>query len=330
MAKKKKVTYKGAGVDIDAGDLLVDKIVSAAKNLKSKSMLGGIGGFGGAYLLDKKYKNPVLISGTDGVGTKLKIAFLLNKHNTVGIDLVAMCVNDIITCGAEPLFFLDYFATGKLSVNQGEQIIKGIVEGCRQSGCMLLGGETAEMPSFYKKGEYDLAGFAVGVVEKNKMINGSGIRPGDVVLGIPSSGVHSNGFSLVRKALNNRELKKYGAQLITPTRIYVKEIMPLLKKNLVKGLAHITGGGLPGNVPRVLPKNCNVKIYKNSWNVPKIFKTIKEYGNVDENEMFKVFNMGIGMTVIVSKNDSAKVKKIVKDAIVIGEVVSGKNRVVLI
>lgn len=324
---KKSITYKTAGVDIDAGDALVDKIKKLSKGLNKNSILGGIGGFGGAFAIPKGYKEPVLISGTDGVGTKLKLAFLANKHDTVGIDLVAMCVNDIITCGAKPLFFLDYFATGKLSVKQGEQIITGIVDGCRQSECALLGGETAEMPDFYAKGEYDLAGFAVGVVEKSKMLDGRNIKKGDIVLGIPSSGVHSNGFSLVRKALGEKGLKKYAKDLLVPTRIYVPEVMELLNKKLVKGLAHITGAGLPGNIPRVLPKKCSVRLYSSNWNVPEIFNVLQKAGNIKKDEMYKVFNMGIGMVIIAEEKSIKDIFKIVPDVMLIGEVISGNNKV---
>jgi phosphoribosylformylglycinamidine cyclo-ligase len=326
---KKKVTYKKSGVDVNIGDQLVQSIKRLSSNLNTKGMIGGLGGFGGAFALGK-YKNPVLISGTDGVGTKLKIAFTLDKHDTVGIDLVAMCVNDIITCGAIPLFFLDYFATGKLSLKQGEKIIEGIIEGCRQSNCSLLGGETAEMPSFYKEGEYDLAGFAVGICEKENLITGKNIKPKDVVIGIPSSGVHSNGFSLVRKAFSDRELKKYGNILLTPTRIYVNDLLPILKNKLAKGIAHITGEGLPGNVPRSVPENCDIVINKKSWDLPEIFSLIQKHGNVDEKEMYDVFNMGIGMVLIVDEKNVGKVLNKIKDSLIIGEIVKGKGMVKLV
>lgn len=323
---KKNLTYKDAGVDIEAGDSLVDRIKVLTKGLKSKAMIGGIGGFGGAYQL-LGYKNPVLISGTDGVGTKLKLAFVLDKHDTVGIDLVAMCVNDIITCGAKPLFFLDYFATGRLSVDKAEQVIKGIVDGCKQSECVLLGGETAEMPNFYEDGEYDLAGFAVGVVEKDEMLDGKKIKAGDVVIGIPSSGVHSNGFSLVRKAFKTeKELKKYADKLIVPTRIYWKDVKDLLAAKKIKALAHITGGGLPGNAPRFLPDNTklDIVINKKSFDVPEIFEIIQKHGNVEEEEMFKVFNMGIGMIVIVDEKNVEAVLNAIPDSNIIGQI-SGKG-----
>ena len=329
---KKGLTYKDAGVDIEAGDSLVDRIKILTKKLPKKNMLGGLGGFGGAYSL-AGYKNPVLISGTDGVGTKLKIAFLLDKHDTVGIDLVAMCVNDIITCGAAPLFFLDYFATGRLSVDKAEQVIKGIVEGCKQSECVLLGGETAEMPNFYEDGEYDLAGFAVGAVEKDEILNGKNIKKGDVVIGIPSSGVHSNGFSLVRKVFSSeKELKKNAKILITPTRIYWKDVKSLLRNNLAKGLAHITGGGLPGNAPRLLPSSAKLDILLNkrivTKNIPEIFKIIQKKGNVEEAEMFNVFNMGIGMIVVTTDENAAKVLNKIPDSFVVGSIISGDGKVV--
>jgi phosphoribosylformylglycinamidine cyclo-ligase len=326
---KKKITYKKAGVDVNLGDALVQSIKKMTSNLNKKGMIGGIGGFGGAFALGK-YKNPVLVSGTDGVGTKLKIAFTLNKHDTVGIDLVAMCVNDIITCGAIPLFFLDYFATGKLSLKQGEQIIKGIVEGCRQSNCALLGGETAEMPSFYKEGEYDLAGFAVGICEKEDLITGKNIKPKDIVIGIPSSGIHSNGYSLVRKAFTEKELKKYGNILLTPTRIYVNDLLPIIKNKLAKGFAHITGEGLPGNVPRSVPENCDIIINKKSWDIPEIFSIIQKHGNVEEKEMYDVFNMGIGMVLIVDEKNIGKVLNKINDSVIIGEIVKGKGMVKLV
>ncbi|MFC1566586.1 phosphoribosylformylglycinamidine cyclo-ligase [bacterium] len=324
------LTYKKAGVDISKGDKLVDKIKMLTKHdKKNKSFLGGLGGFGGAYALGSKYKNPVLVSGTDGVGTKLKLAFLLNKHDSIGIDLVAMCVNDIITIGAKPLFFLDYFATGKLSLKKGQSIIKGIVDGTKQSGCVLLGGETAEMPDFYEKGEYDLAGFVVGVIEKSKIIDGKSVKPGDVVIGLKSSGIHSNGYSLVRKVFNEKELKKYGKQLIAPTKIYVKDVLKLTDKGLVKACAHITGGGLEGNVVRVLNKKIDVVINKECWKIPEVFQMIRKKGKIAEKEMFRVFNMGIGMVIVVSKKDVAKVNRTIKDSIVIGEVIKGNGKAVL-
>jgi phosphoribosylformylglycinamidine cyclo-ligase len=328
---EKKITYKDAGVDIEAGDSLVDRIKVLTKVLPTKGMLGGIGSFGGAFQL-ANYKNPVLISGTDGVGTKLKLAFMLDKHDSVGIDLVAMCVNDIITSGASPLFFLDYFATGHLSVDKAEQVIKGIVEGCRQSDCVLLGGETAEMPNFYEDGEYDLAGFAVGAVEKEEMLDGKNIKIGDVVIGIPSSGVHSNGFSLVRKVFTEDELKKYADKLIVPTRIYWNDLKPLLEKKIVNGLAHITGGGLPGNANRMFVKDAKIdmQIDTKVIEIPEIFNIIQKHGNVDTDEMYKVFNMGIGMVVVVKEENADFVLKTVKDSKVIGKIIEGNGEVKLV
>lgn len=322
------VTYKQAGVDIFKGNQLVKKI---------KKFAPAIGFFSGFYPLDtKRYKNPVLVSSSDGVGTKLKLAFLLNKHDTVGIDLVAMNVNDIITCGAKPIFFLDYYACSKLDLKIAEKVIKGINEGCRQADCVLLGGETAEMPGFYQQGEYDLAGFAVGIVEKDKIIDGSKVKPGDLVIGLPSSGLHSNGFSLVRKIFSKKELLKLGPQLLTPTKIYVQDVLGLLStinhqpSTVVKGIAHITGGGFLDNIPRVLPKNCQAVIHKKSWQVPEIFRLIQEKGKISEKEMFRVFNMGIGMVLVVEKSNSLRVQKLLKGSVVIGEVVRGKPAIKII
>jgi len=336
------ITYKDAGVDIDAGDLFVQKIKPYVKSTFRPEVLTDIGGFGGLFAL-KKYKEPVLVSGTDGVGTKLKIAFLTNKHDTVGIDLVAMCVNDIIVQGAEPLFFLDYFATGKLKPKEHSDIVKGIAAGCKQAGCALIGGETAEMPSFYAADEYDLAGFAVGVVEKKKIINGSKIKTGDKLIGLASSGLHSNGYSLVRKALfekagygvedilselGNRPL---GDVLLTPTRIYAKTIMQLIKEFDIRGMAHITGGGITENTPRMLPKGTNALIQKGTWDIPPVFKLVQKKAGVDDSEMYRDFNMGIGMVLAVpSKQADAIMKKAVKlgeKAYLIGEIVQGKQLV---
>ena len=302
------ISYKDAGVDIDAGDALVERIKPLAKATMRPEVLTGIGGFGAVIEIAKKYKEPVLISGTDGVGTKLKLGFHLNKHDTVGIDLVAMSVNDILVQGAEPLFFLDYFATGKLELDTAEAVIRGIAEGCKQAGCALIGGETAEMPSMYPDGEYDLAGFAVGVAEKSKLIDGSTIQPGDVVLGLASSGCHSNGYSLVRKLVEvsgadlNADFhgRKFGDVLMAPTRIYVKPLLALMEKLPVKGMAHITGGGLTGNIPRVLPDACMVELQRGAWNWGPLFDWLQKTANIDNDEMYKTFNCGIGMVVIVS------------------------------
>ena len=302
------LSYRDAGVDIDAGDQLVENIKPFAKRTLRPEVLGDLGGFGALVEISKKYQNPVLVSGTDGVGTKLKLAFEWDIHHTVGIDLVAMSVNDILVQGAEPLFFLDYFACGKLDVARATDVIKGIAEGCEQSGCALIGGETAEMPGMYPEGEYDLAGFAVGVVEKSKVINGRSIRPGDVVLGLASNGAHSNGYSLIRKIIerSNPDLdaefdggKTLRQAIIAPTRLYVKPILAALKKFEIKGMAHITGGGLTENIPRVLPENCVAQIDAQSWPLPKLFQWLQQAGNVEQQEMYRTFNCGIGMAVIV-------------------------------
>ena len=302
------LSYRDAGVDIDAGDQLIENIKPFAKRTMRPEVLGGLGGFGALVEISKKYQNPVLVSGTDGVGTKLKLAFEWDIHHTVGIDLVAMSVNDILVQGAEPLFFLDYFACGKLDVARATDVIKGIAEGCEQSGCALIGGETAEMPGMYPEGEYDLAGFAVGVVEKSKVINGRSIRPGDVVLGLASNGAHSNGYSLIRKIIerSNPDLdaefdggKTLRQAIIAPTRLYVKPILAALEKFEIKGMAHITGGGLTENIPRVLPENCVAQIDAQSWPLPKLFQWLQQAGNVERQEMYRTFNCGIGMAVIV-------------------------------
>ncbi|MEC5208345.1 phosphoribosylformylglycinamidine cyclo-ligase [Vogesella urethralis] len=307
------LSYRDAGVDIDAGDALVENIKPFAKRTMRPEVLGGLGGFGALVEISKKYQEPVLVSGTDGVGTKLKLAFDWNKHDTVGIDLVAMSVNDILVQGAEPLFFLDYFACGKLDVPQATDVIKGIAEGCEQAGCALIGGETAEMPGMYPVGEYDLAGFAVGVVEKRKVITGRDIKPGDVVLGLKSNGVHSNGYSLVRKIIERAQPdldapfdgdKTLRDAIIAPTRIYVKPLLALMEKLNVKGMAHITGGGITENTPRVLPENTVAQIDAGSWQLPKLFQWLQAEGNVDAQEMYRTFNCGIGMVVIVDAADA--------------------------
>jgi phosphoribosylformylglycinamidine cyclo-ligase len=306
------LSYRDAGVDIDAGDALVERIKPFAKRTLRPEVLGGIGGFGALFEISKKYREPVLVSGTDGVGTKLKLAFRLNRHDTVGIDLVAMSVNDILVSGAEPLFFLDYFACGKLDVPVAADVIKGIAAGCEQAGCALIGGETAEMPSMYPEGEYDLAGFAVGAVEKSEIIDGSSIAPGDAVLGLASSGAHSNGYSLVRKILDRAQPDlaadfdglPLADALIAPTRIYVKPMLALMKRVKVKGVAHITGGGIVENLPRVLPDAVRAVIEKKSWPRPKLFDWLQREGNVAEDEMHRVFNCGIGMVVVVAAKDA--------------------------
>ncbi|MDR2395016.1 MAG: phosphoribosylformylglycinamidine cyclo-ligase [Endomicrobium sp.] len=318
------IAYKKAGVNIDAGNELIKRI---------KKKLPKIGGFGGLFPINgSKYS---LVSSADGVGTKLKLAFLLNRHDTVGIDLVAMNVNDLICVGAKPLFFLDYFACAKLDVNQAEQVIKGISKGCKLSNAELVGGETAEMPGFYKDGEYDLAGFAVGIVEKNKEINGTKIKPGDVVIGLPSSGPHSNGYSLIRKVLSDVQIKEYSKQLLAPTKIYAKEILSAIskfnsKKQNIVGIAHITGGSFYDKIARILPPNIKVVIEKSSWKVPKIFELIQKQGAISDEDIYRTLNMGIGMVLIVRPEVVLNVKKFLKGAKIIGYVKKGNKGVELI
>jgi phosphoribosylformylglycinamidine cyclo-ligase len=297
---------------MDAGDRLVENIKPFAKRTMRPEVLNGIGGFGALVEISKKYREPVLVSGTDGVGTKLKLAFELNRHDTVGIDLVGMSVNDILVQGAEPLFFLDYFACGKLDVDAATEVIKGIAFGCEQAGCALIGGETAEMPGMYPAGEYDLAGFAVGVVEKADIVSGADIKAGDAVIGLASNGAHSNGYSLVRKIIGTRKVdlkqkldgKPLADLIMAPTRIYVKPLLALMKALTVKGMAHITGGGLLENVPRVLPENVVAQLDGKAWHTPILFDWLRETGNIAPQEMYRTFNCGIGMVVIVDKNDA--------------------------
>ncbi|MCG2724878.1 MAG: phosphoribosylformylglycinamidine cyclo-ligase [Elusimicrobia bacterium] len=318
-------TYKKSGVNIK----LADKFT---KFLEQKSK--AIGGFAGILPIKESGNKDSVVASTDGVGTKLKLAFILDKHDTIGIDLVAMCVNDIIVCGAHPLLFLDYYAVGKLELEKSKQIMKGILEGCKQAESVLLGGETAEMPGFYKDGEYDLAGFSVGIVENSKIIDGSSIKPGDILIGLKSTGFHSNGFSLIRKALEDKNLlKKYAAKLLTPTKIYVKDIKKLkvaLKDfGGVLGLAHITGGGIEGNLIRILPKNIQAFVYKKKWKVPSIMKEIQKLGHIPDCEMWKTFNMGIGMIAVVRKKNVKLALKVLKNAIIIGEIKNGKKSIVI-
>ena len=317
------LTYRDAGVDIDAGDRLVENIKPFARKTLRKGVLAGIGGFGALFeIAAKRYREPVLVSGTDGVGTKLKLAFELNRHATIGIDLVAMSVNDILTLGAEPLFVLDYYACGRLDVATATEVVKGIARGCKQAGCALLGGETAEMPGMYAAGEYDVAGFAVGIVEKDRIIDGSRIAEGDAVLGLASSGAHSNGYSLIRKILEttgadlaaNFHGRTLGDAIMEPTRIYVKPVLKLANAVAVKGLAHITGGGITENVPRVLPARLAARIDRKAWPVPPLFRWLRERGSVAEAEFHRVFNCGIGMVVIVGAGDAARAVKILKAA----------------
>jgi phosphoribosylformylglycinamidine cyclo-ligase len=317
-----RLTYRDAGVDIDAGDSLVENIKPFAKRTMRPGVLAGIGGFGALFRVPRGYMDPVLVSGTDGVGTKLKLAFELKRHDTVGIDLVAMSVNDILTLGAEPLFFLDYYGCGKLDVKSATQVIKGIAAGCEQAGCALIGGETAEMPGMYPAGEYDLAGFAVGVVEKSKIIDGKGIKPGDVILGLASNGAHSNGYSLIRKIISTRKVNlnaKLGGKplrdlILAPTRIYVKPVLALAKKVPLKGLAHITGGGLLENIPRMLASGLAARIERQAWPVPALFAWLQQQGNIADSEMHRVFNCGIGMVIVVDARHAAKAQALLERA----------------
>lgn len=318
-----KLTYKEAGVDIEAGNKTVDYIKPLAKKTYRTEVISAIGGFSGLFKIPKGYKEPILVACTDGVGTKLRLAFKLNNHKTIGIDLVAMCVNDLVCSGAEPLFFLDYFATGKLSPELTKEVIEGITKGCLRSNCTLLGGETAELPGFYKNNEYDLAGFAVGIVEKEKIIDGSRIKSGDILVGIESSGLHSNGYSLAQKVLfeiskwdlsyKHPDLKKsIGEFLLTPTFIYTKLIKELINKFEIKGIVNITGGGLTENIPRILPKNISCEINLSSWEKPIIFKTIQNLGNIEDKEMLRTFNNGIGMVLIVNQNEEKNIVNEIK------------------
>lgn len=338
-----RFTYKGSGVDIKKGNRFVDTIKPLLRTTFSKGVLGDVGLFGAFFKIDtSRYREPVLVSGTDGVGTKLKIAFMVDRHDTVGIDLVAMCVNDILTSGAEPLFFLDYLATGRLSIKRSVDIIKGIVEGCRRAGCALIGGETAEMPGFYKEGEYDLSGFAVGIVERDRIIDGSEIKDGDLIIGLSSNGLHSNGYSLVRKLFF--EIKGYsprkrlkgldctlGEELLKPTRIYVKNILRIIKSYNIKGIAHITGGGITENLPRIIPHGLMADINIGTWHIHNIFKIVQDIGDVSEAEMFRTFNMGIGLILIVDRVDANMIIKrlngLGERAFLIGEIKKGKGGV---
>lgn len=327
-------TYKEAGVDIDKGNELVGRIAREVKNTFTKGVLGGLGGFGGFFELEtSKYQRPVLVSSCDGVGTKLKVASQLDRHDTIGIDLVAMCVNDTVTSGARPLFFLDYLAMGKLDTEIASQLVGGIAAGCREAGCALIGGETAEMPGVYQKSEYDLAGFCVGVVEHGKIIDGKGIVPGDVLIGLTSNGLHSNGYSLVRKLLEG-QIEAHEDELLKPTRIYVKPILSLLENIEVKGIAHITGGGFIDNIPRILPDGMQVLIKEVSWEIPSIFRLLEERGNISRQEMYRTFNMGIGLVVIASREVGASCLDLLGELgekpCIVGTVEKGKKGVVII
>ena len=339
------MTYSQAGVDITNGNKAVDMIKPIVKSTFRPEVVTDLGGFGGLFVLNKdKYEEPILISGTDGVGTKLKVAFDTGVHNTIGIDAVAMCVNDVLVNGAEPLFFLDYLAVGKLEPEQVAQVVEGVAEGCRQAGCALIGGETAEMPGFYTPGEYDVAGFTVGIVDKKKMIDGSTIKEGDVVLGLPSSGLHSNGYSLARKVMFEKAGYKpedkvellgttVGEAMLKPTRIYVKTVLGMLEKAEVKGMAHITGGGFLENIPRVLPDDVDVIIEEGSWPVPPIFSLIESIGNIEKKEMYRTFNMGIGYVIITDQANAMKIcdymSEIKEEVYLIGMVVSGDKKVIV-
>lgn len=345
MEKSFSESYKKAGVDVTAGYQSVELMKEAVRSTYNEGVVSDLGGFGGLYALNtKEMKEPILVSGTDGVGTKLKLAFLMNKHDTIGQDCVAMCVNDIVCCGAKPLFFLDYMALGKNVPEVVATIVKGVADGCKMAGCSLVGGETAEMPGFYQPGEYDLAGFSVGVVEKDKMIDSQTIEVGDQVIGIASSGVHSNGFSLVRKIFDIKEENinqqqeelgmSLGESLLTPTKIYVKAILELLENVQVKGISHITGGGFYENMPRMLREGVSLKIQKDSYPVLPIFKLIQKVGNIPERDMYNTFNMGIGMAVIVKKEEAQKAIEILEQqeekAYVIGEVIEGQKDIEIV
>jgi phosphoribosylformylglycinamidine cyclo-ligase len=306
------LSYRDAGVDIDEGDALVEAIKPFAKRTMRPEVLAGIGGFGALCEIPKKYRHPVLVSGTDGVGTKLKLAFALGRHDTIGIDLVAMSVNDVLVQGAEPLFFLDYYACGKLDTRVAAEVVKGIARGCELAGCSLIGGETAEMPGMYPEGEYDLAGFCVGVVEKERIIDGRTIVPGDAILGLASSGPHSNGYSLIRKILEREKNSTFTEKLFAPTRIYVKSVLKLLETVPVKGLAHITGGGLTGNVPRILQDGLRATIQQKAWPRPEVFQWLQRAGGVAEAEMHRVFNCGIGMVAVVAAEDAKRAAEILR------------------
>ena len=332
---KKKITYKKSGVDIHKANVFVRSIQGLSRTTVSKDVLKRKGSFGSLFVLDvKRYKQPVLVSSTDGVGTKLLIANMVGKHDTVGIDLVAMNVNDVVCTGAKPLFFLDYIACGKLNPSRMKQVAKGIVEGCRQAGCALIGGETAEMPDMYRGEDYDLAGFAAGIVSKSKIIDGSKVKVGDVLIGLASNGLHSNGFSLVRKALTSAQQRKLSKTILKPTRIYVKPVLALLKKVNIKGIAHITGGAFYEKLTKIIPDGKCCQINKGSWPVPEIFRLIQRQGNVPDQEMYKTFNMGIGMVLVVAPKDVPAVTSSLQRSKVkcfkIGTVVADKRRKIVL
>jgi phosphoribosylformylglycinamidine cyclo-ligase len=343
------LTYEDSGVSIRAGERAVQKIAPLVRSTLSAEVLTSLGGYSGLYALSKKIKEPILVASTDGVGTKLSIAAMMNRHDTIGVDLVAMSVNDIIVSGATPLFFLDYFATGKLSPDNLKQVVKGIVKGCHQAGCALIGGETAEMPGFYQNEQYDLAGFAVGVVEKKQRIDGKKIKPGHLLVGLASSGLHSNGYTLARKivfekmglTVNDpltgfkkgvRPLRGVGNVLLTPTLIYAKSFLSVMQKIPIYGAAHITGGGMTRNIPRILPEHCMAKVFRGSYGVPEIFNVLQKEGEVDQEEMYSTFNMGIGMVFVVDPQNAAPTISILKavrqKAFIIGEVIKGTKGII--
>ena len=331
------LSYKDAGVDISAGNALIERIKPIARATQRPEMLGGLGGFGALCEIPKGYQEPVLVSGTDGVGTKLKLAMELNHHSTIGIDLVAMCVNDLLVCGAEPLFFLDYYATGQLDIDVAEQVISGIGKGCELSGCALAGGETAEMPGMYQGNDYDLAGFCVGVVEKSLIIDGSKVAPGDQLIGLKSSGPHSNGYSLIRKVLevSQQNLEQpiadttLASALMAPTRIYAATLKQLQKELPIHAMAHITGGGLTENLPRVLPAGSQATINSNSWEIPEVFRWLQQQGNIDTAELYRTFNCGIGMVLCIPASDAEtavqRLTQLGEDPVIIGQVQSGDS-----
>lgn len=340
-----RMTYRSAGVDVEEGQRAVELMKGHVKETFNQNVLTGLGGFGGLFKLDlMNIKSPVLVSGTDGVGTKLKLAFMTDRHDTIGQDCVAMCVNDILCQGARPLFFLDYIAAGKLRAERAAEIVSGIAQGCKQAGCALIGGETAEMPGFYPEGEYDVAGFAVGIVDESKIITGAGIEPGDVIVGISSSGLHSNGYSLARKLFfETLQMKaadflpgtkeSLGEILLTPTKIYVKSVLEVMNRVDIKGIVHVTGGGFFENVPRILPPGVSARIQLGSWEIPSIFQMIQSLGNIDVNEMYKTFNMGIGMMLVVKPADVNQMMEILRscgeETAVIGEITEGEGQVIL-
>lgn len=344
MSEKKVITYADAGVDIDAGNKAVELMKDSVRATYRPEVIGDLGGFGGLFALGNKYQDPVLVSGTDGVGTKLKIAFMMDRHDTIGQDAVAMCVNDILVQGAEPLFFLDYIATAKVESQKIADIVKGVANACKESGCALIGGETAEMAGFYAKDEYDIAGFSVGVVERSKMITGKKVKAGDVLLGLPSTGVHSNGFSLVRKICFEAQGfsvdtyipefgKTLGEELLTPTRLYPRTILPMIKKFDLHGMVHITGGGFYDNIPRILPEDCDAEVHADAWEVPAVFKKLQEWGNVPVKEMYRTFNMGVGMVLVVDPSEADAVRAHLKENgetfYELGQVVPGNRKTVM-